>query len=90
MICLIFILSHPVLGLTSIADPAEWGYRAAMTGAVVTYVSAEDPERPPVTLHLIGSLAPTAELEVPDAIRDIVVIHSDLLYLEFYKVLASM
>ncbi|WVW81104.1 hypothetical protein I302_103095 [Kwoniella bestiolae CBS 10118] len=72
------------------ADPAAWGYQPLSTEPNSTYMSANDDARPPVTLHFIGSLAPTAELNIPDSMRDMVFIHSGLEYISFYRLLGSM
>ncbi|KAK6906848.1 hypothetical protein I203_100835 [Kwoniella mangroviensis CBS 8507] len=72
------------------ADPAAWGYLPLSSEPNSTYISSNDDSRPPVTLHFIGSLAPTAELNIPDSMRDMVFIHSGLEYISFYRLLGSM
>ncbi|OCF41271.1 hypothetical protein I317_04929 [Kwoniella heveanensis CBS 569] len=72
-------------------DPALWGYEPLLTSVVnATYQPAKDGTRPPVSLHFIGNLAPTSKLEIPDSMRDMVHIHSGLVYTDFYRLLGSM
>ncbi|WVQ95756.1 hypothetical protein IAU59_002855 [Kwoniella sp. CBS 9459] len=73
------------------ADPALWGYEPLSTSVVnATYQPSRDATRPPVSLHFIGSLAPSSKLEIPDSMRDMVHIHSGLAYTDFYRLLGSM
>ncbi|WWC72365.1 uncharacterized protein I206_106327 [Kwoniella pini CBS 10737] len=72
------------------ADPASWGYLPLSSEVNSTYISANDDSKPPVTLHFIGSLAPTAKLEIPESMKDMVFIHSNLEYIDFYRLLGSM
>ncbi|WWC65461.1 uncharacterized protein I303_108079 [Kwoniella dejecticola CBS 10117] len=84
---------NPILGdlhKSIQADPASWGYLPLSTDPNATYVSANDDSRLPVTLHFIGSLFPTAQLEIPESMKDMVFIHSDLEYIDFYRLLGSM
>ncbi|WRT70474.1 uncharacterized protein IL334_007472 [Kwoniella shivajii] len=71
-------------------DPEAWGYLPLSDESNSTYISSNDKSRPPVTLHFIGSLAPSAQLEIPDSMRDMVFIHSGLEYISFYRLLGSM
>nr|XP_018259482.1 uncharacterized protein I303_08411 [Kwoniella dejecticola CBS 10117]OBR81640.1 hypothetical protein I303_08411 [Kwoniella dejecticola CBS 10117] len=72
------------------ADPASWGYLPLSSEPNSTYMSANDKSTPPVTLHFIGSLLPTVHLDVPAPLTNMVFIHSDLYYLDFYRLLGSM
>ncbi|WWC92046.1 uncharacterized protein L201_007000 [Kwoniella dendrophila CBS 6074] len=74
-------------------DPSIWGYLPLTKEEIEsnsTYKSSNDPSRPPVTLHFIGKLVPSVKLDIPPSMKDMVFIHSDLAYTEFYRLLGSM
>ncbi|WWC67964.1 uncharacterized protein I206_101883 [Kwoniella pini CBS 10737] len=72
------------------ADPGFWGYLPLSSEPNATYIPANDHQKPPVTLHFIGSINPKVQLEIPESMRDMVNIHADLSYSDFYRLLGSM
>jgi hypothetical protein len=55
-------------------------------------MSSNDPLFPPVTLHLIGNVVEGSErsLDIPPAMVDVVIIHANLDYYEFYRLIGTM
>jgi hypothetical protein len=65
-------------------NPSSWGYLPLGDGpAFARDTSVDDP---PFQLHLAGS----GTLEIPPELRDIVIIHLDLDYGQFYKLMGTM
>ena len=70
-------------------DPEAWGYRASIA-AGGRFVATDDPARPPISLHLVGSKPSNTILRIPPEMEHLVEIHSDLEYTDFYRLIASM
>jgi len=70
-------------------DPESWGYTLEVDGENSTFISSPDttPDHsPPFQLHLVGH----GKLDVPPALKNIVVLHVDLDYTEFYALMSRM
>jgi hypothetical protein len=70
-------------------DPAAWGYREPR-GAAATFVSADDPARPPFHLYLVGHIATDVKLDIPESMTDMITLTPDLPYADFYRLISSM
>lgn len=73
--------------LTS-ANPAAWGYNLDTPSG--KYISVANPERPAVTLHLVGHKPDSVDLAIPAETEGVVILHSGLEYDDFYTLIASM
>lgn len=71
--------------LFSTEDAAVWGYRP-LSSSVTEYVPDPTSLIPPFQLHLVGR----GTADVPDALKHLVVVHSELNYLDFYKEMSGM
>jgi len=65
-------------------DPAAWGYLPL--GDQPSYVPDPNQTNPPFQLHVLGS----GWLAVPDELKNIIVVKTDLNYPEFYELMSQM
>jgi hypothetical protein len=78
---------HRCIILTSkscLDSPASWGYLPLDDG--ISYIPDTSLEDPPFKLYLVGS----DEIEIPPELKNIVTLHVDLNYTEYYGVMAEM
>ncbi len=69
-------------------NPSLWGYK--LDKGSNTFVSANDPNIPPATLHLVGDKPDNVGVHIAPEMVDVVNIQSGLDYDDFYRLIATM
>ena len=67
-------------------DPRAWGYLPLATPESVYEIDESSP-LPPFHLHLIGN---AGDPRIPRELSKVTVVHNDLAYAEYYRVIQSM
>jgi hypothetical protein len=70
------------------ADPALWGYTKNPGDVALARINTTAAS--PFTLHLVGQRNKEHPVEIPPELVNVVEFHENLLYPDFYELLANM